>query len=409
MAFPQVGETMAGYGITPISEYLGEYAANPIGSGKHGQAFAGQFDLGANVDLGKFVGLQGGTLHVLMTERAGDSLTGNTVNNSIPVQQIYAGRRGETYQLTIFTYEQKLFNGLVDVEAGRTDVSVDFIESPFYCDFQSNASCANPSLMGDDTATTFYPVASWGGRITLAPTPNLYVKTGIYQSAPALGPANDHGFDWGTGPSTGFLWPIEAGYTDTTPGAAAPNQYDVGVILDRTSYTAPFYSASAPARYGRTLLYVQAQQLLYQAAPNSPRGLYMFGVAMNGASGGEQEANASVEVGAVYQGAFASRPDDTAGLLVNEIHYNNRFLNALYTTRLAEGGTGRPKSNLIMLELNYSVQVTPWLAVMPNIQYVINPDGLGSVTYPRANQKDAAVFGLQFVVNAVKFLGLETK
>ena len=404
----QLGTALAADGISPISQYNGEFAANPIGGARPGQAFTGQFDLGADVDLHKLVGLSGGTIHVLMTDRAGDNLAENSLDNSIPVQQIYGGRDGQTYQLTILTYEQKLFNGLVDIEAGRTDVSVDFIESPFYCDFQSNASCANPSMMGDDTSTTFYPVASWGGRVKFNPSPNVYVKTGIYQSAPTLLPVNDHGFDWGTGHSNGFLLPIEVGYANTTPGAAEPNQYDAGVIFDRTSYSAPFYNASSPERYGRTLAYLQGQQMVYQAAPDSPRGLYVFGVAMYGASGGQQEANFSIEGGAVFQGPFASRPLDTAGILVNDVHYNGRFLNSLYATRAAEGGTAFPRSNLVMLELNYNVQMTPWLGVMPNFQYVINPDGLGSTQYPRANEKNAVVFGLQFVIDAAKLLGLSS-
>jgi carbohydrate-selective porin OprB len=61
-----------------------------------------------------------------------------------------------------------------------------------------------------------------------------------------------------------------------------------------------------------------------------------------------------------------------------------------------------------MLELNYNVQMTPWLGVMPNFQYVINPDGLGSSQYPRANEKNAVVFGLQFVIDAAKLLGLSS-
>lgn len=408
IAVQQIRQKLAANGISLISAYNGEFAANPIGGARPGQAFTGQFDLGADIDLDKFLGLPGGSFHVLMTDRAGDNLAENSLDNSIPVQQIYGGRDGQTYQLTILTYEQKLFNGLIDIEAGRTDVSVDFIESPFYCDFQSNASCANPSVMGMDTSTTFYPVASWGGRVKINPSPNFYVKTGIYQSAPALGPAEDHGFDWSTGQSNGFLLPIEIGYTNTTPGAAEPNQYDAGVIFDRTSFSAPFYNASSPERYGRTLLYLQGQQMVFQSAPKSPRGLYIFGIAMFGASGGAQEANYSVEGGAVFQGPFASRPSDTAGILVNEVHYNGRFLNALYTTREAEGGTAFPKANLVMLELNYDVQLTPWLGVMPNFQYIINPDGLGSLGYPVKSEKNAAVFGLQFVINAAKLLGLST-
>jgi porin len=400
----QFGEAMAQDGITFNSRYLGEFAANPSGGARQGADFTGELNLGADVDLNKLAGVQGGALHVLFTDRAGNNLASKAINNSVSVQQIYGG--GQTYQLTILTYEQQLLNKMVDVEFGRTDMPDDFIVSPFYCDFQSNAACGNPSILGKDTGTQFYPQAVWGGRIKIDPTPNVYVKTGIYQSVPSVPSDAGHGFNWGTANSNGFLFPVEVGYTNTTPGAAEPNQYDAGVIFDRSHFSAPYYSTTSPELYGRTLIYLQAQQMLYQVAPDSPRGLYGFAVGLFGASGGRQPANFSAEGGLVFQGPLANRPLDTLGFLVNDVHYNNRYLNSYYQQRVAAGGTQSPANNLVMFELNYAAQVTPWLNVMPNMQYIINPDGLGGLSYPTSNEKNAFVLGLQFVVNVANLFGL---
>jgi outer membrane protein OmpA-like peptidoglycan-associated protein len=130
---------------------------------------------------------------------------------------------------------------------------------------------------------------------------------------------------------------------------------------------------------------------------------------MVGLNGSKQPSNFSAEAGAVYQGIIPSRPEDYAGLLVNDVHYNNTFLNSLYAQRVAEGGTQRPASNLIMMELNYTAQLTPWLNVTPNLQYVINPDGLGGLAYPTKNLKNAFVVGLQFQVDVADLLGLSIK
>jgi len=89
--------------------------------------------------------------------------------------------------------------------------------------------------------------------------------------------------------------------------------------------------------------------------------------------------------------------------------FRNAFLNALYAGRVAEGGTQRPASNLIMMELNYTAQLTPWLNVTPNLQYVVNPDGLGGLAYPTKNIKNAFVVGLQFQVDVADLLGLSVK
>ena len=122
----QMAQTLADNGVTLNSRYNGEFAANPSGGERQGADFTGELNLGANVDLDKLVGLEGGTIQVLFTDRAGNDLADKAINNSVSVQQIYGG--GQTYQLTIFTYEQKLFNDVVDFTVGRTDIFDNFAD-----------------------------------------------------------------------------------------------------------------------------------------------------------------------------------------------------------------------------------------------------------------------------------------
>ncbi len=397
------------HGITFSSGYNGEFAANPSGGERQGAEFTGQISLGADFDLGKLAGVQGGTIHVLFTDRAGNNLASKSINNSVSVQQIYGD--GQTYQLSLLSYEQTLFNDAVDVTVGRVDIASTFLISPFYCDFQSNAACGNPSFLGKDAniGSSYNPVPVWGGHVQFNVTPNVYFKTGIYQGAPNINPDKNHGFDWSTNRSDGFQTAAEIGYASTAPGAAEPDQYDVGVQVDRTHYDAAYYNPAAPRQYGRSIAYVQAQKLVFQPIANSPQGLYVFAVGMVGLSGSKQPSDVSAELGAIYQGIIPSRPNDYAGLMVNDVHYNNRYLNYLYAGRVAQGGTQRPASNLIMMELNYTAQITPWLNLTPNVQYVINPDGLGGLAYPTKNIKNALVVGMQFQIDVADFLGLSIK
>ena len=402
----QYGDYMAGHGITLSSNYLGEFAANPAGGARQGAEFTGEFNLGADFDLAKLLGMSGSTVHVLFTDRAGNNLAAKSINNSISVQQKYGD--GQTYQLTILSWEQELFNNRLDIKAGRLDISEDFTGSPFYCYFQSFAVCSNPNLIEQDVfvGASFYPLSVWGANARFNPVPDFYIKTGIYQNAPEQDPHNGHGFNWSISGSDGFQLPVEVGYAHTPPGAIAPDQYDVGIIIDRAHYSAPFYSATSPNRYGRSSVYIQAQKMLYQVEPNSPRGLYGFTFIGFGISGREQTSNYSIEAGLLDQGPCASRPLDTIGLVVSDLHYNNNYLNFLYAMRVANGGTEFPNHNLIMMELNYAAQVTPWLIMMPNFQYIVNPDGLGTLGYPNRNEKNAVVLGLQFQVDFARLVGL---
>jgi porin len=46
----------------------------------------------------------------------------------------------------------------------------------------------------------------------------------------------------------------------------------------------------------------------------------------------------------------------------------------------------------LALEWTYMTQVTPWLQVQPDIQYIINPGGTGRI-------KNALVLGFQLALN----------
>src|ERR1700757_2189665 len=70
----QYGDYMAGHGIALSSNYLGEFAANPAGGARQGAEFTGEFNLGADFDLAKLLGMSGSTVHVLFTDRAGNNL-----------------------------------------------------------------------------------------------------------------------------------------------------------------------------------------------------------------------------------------------------------------------------------------------------------------------------------------------
>jgi carbohydrate-selective porin OprB len=99
----------------------------------------------------------------------------------------------------------------------------------------------------------------------------------------------------------------------------------------------------------------------------------------------------------VYLGPFDTRPLDSLGVAIGDTHYRDSFIDQLYAYRIgALGGGQRPHNDMIMTEIHYNVAATSWLNVMPNIQYIVSPDGLGTLPYPKANLPNALVFGLKF-------------
>jgi carbohydrate-selective porin OprB len=120
-----------------------------------------------------------------------------------------------------------------------------------------------------------------------------------------------------------------------------------------------------------------------------------------------QQANYNVTHGAVYLGPFAARPADSVGIAVGDTHYQDSFVDQLYAYRVdVLGGDQRPASDLVMGAVHYKIASSPWLHVMPNIQYIANPAGLGVLPYPKSNLRNAWVFGLQIEVGAAVLSGL---
>lgn len=408
----QIGKTLADKGIYLNASYFAEFAGNPSGGAAQGSDYADQVAAGADIDLQKLVGWQGGALHIEFTNRDGLSQAADVINNSVATQQIYGG--GQTYNLTTLTLEQKLFNGKVDITAGRTELDQLTLHDPIYCHFQSNAVCGQPDIMGKIINATFWPVAVWAGQVIVNPVQDWYFKAGIADHDPGDSASPHHGFDWGLSQSDGAEIPLEIDYQTSFADDAFPRRYDVGVVFDRTPYSYDQYNAATNTMgsknaYGRSMVYVQAKQMVYRPDMNSQRGLTLFGAAIFGPNS-NQEANYNITAGGVYQGPFASRPADSAGLMVGVTHYRNSFIDQLDAYRTnALGGTQRPASSLIMMEVDYDAFLTPWLDMMPNFQYIVNPDGLGNRGYPASNLSNAFVVGLQFNVNISGLLGLPSQ
>jgi porin len=117
--------------------------------------------------------------------------------------------------------------------------------------------------------------------------------------------------------------------------------------------------------------------MVYRERGSTRRGLTLF--AMATASDPKTESFRFAYVGGVYQGIFPRRDADFIAFVFAYGRYNSRL------TRFAEdrdsiGGAPAPiQRNENLLELDYGIQVTPWLNLRPNLQYVIHPGGSGTI------------------------------
>jgi len=372
-------------GLTLRAHYLSETAGNPTGGLRQGTQYAQQIDFGADLDLGKLVNLQGGQIHVTFTDRAGLSLAAEDIGNLISVQEIFGG--GQNFRLAELSYEQSLFADALHLKGGWIHAADDFAHSPIYCYFQNNGFCGQPAGIPIDSGFTTFPVASWGGVLRVRPVPQIYLEGGGYEVNPSLNDT-DNGFKLSTSGATGVIVPIEAGWEPTLGPDALPGHYKIGGYYDNSDAPNLGSPPSAPTVLsGRWGIYLLADQMVYRETPGSDRGLTLFGVFVY-ADPDTAELEYFWEAGLVWLGTFPGRDKDSIGLAVNQSRFSSALIGAQNAQNAQNPGSVEVQVAETDIELNYRAQLTPWFTLMPNIQYVIRPNGQSSIP-------NAFVLGLQ--------------
>ena len=402
-ADPTPGQYAVGEGLTLSANYTGEAAANTSGGIRRGSAYAGQLFLGADLDLHKMLGWNATSVHIAVTQRHGQSLASEAIGNNTSVQEIYGT---QNLHLAYFTIEKKLFGGRLELQGGRTVANIDFLNSPLYCNFQSNSACGNPTFVFKDSNFTYFPAPSWGGYAKGWVTDRLYAKAGVYEVNPNDKRASDHGINWSTGDATGVIVPWSLGYATTFANDNHPRNYEIGGWFDRSDYTDPLLDANGndavltglPYRTDRNRsgAYVRFNQMVWRPDMNTKRGLTVFGVAMTKLAGRVNESN-FLELGAVMQGPLASREHDTLGFVINQQRFSSLALQNIQVALASVGVTTPVPDNEIMMELAYGYQLSPGIRLSPNVQYIVHPDQQAE-PFRTSAIGNAFVIGLKFTV-----------
>jgi porin len=369
-------DTLTQRGITPTITYVADLLGNPVGGRRRGVAYAGQLNADVSVDLGKVAGLRGLTFGVSANWASGTDLSTDDIDNFFIVSQAFAGDRVRLYTLFL---DQSLFDDHLDVKVGRFAPGDDFLSWPQYT-FLVNIAL-NPAVYATQVNVpgfTAAPIGTWGVRVRARPVDALTATVGVYYSDPARDLASTAGTDFGfAGSGTGFLTMAEFAYlvNHTEGSTGLPGTYRFGGYYDSNRF--PIFSDPSLKRRGNWGLYLLVDQVVYrEGAPGSGQGLALAGALV---AAPEQSINTIpffVAAGAVYRGLLPGRDKDALAFAA----YYGAFSRDL-----------RGQNSETVLELTYTLALTPWLTVQPDIQYVINPGGRSSV-------KNALVVGAQISI-----------
>lgn len=393
-------EVLADKGVTFDFGYLSEAAHNTSGGARQITRYADQWMLGTKVDLGKAFGWSGTTFRMLVTDRNGRDLGSDAgIGNNQLIQETYG--RGETWYLSEFSLEKKLFDGRLTAKAGRMMIGTDF--ATFSCDFQNLTFCgAQPgNIVGSYWLNI--PVSVWSAVIKYQTGHDSYLQVGGYQVNPKY-TDSQYGERRGLQPTfpggtTGALIPLEFGWTPSLAGL--PGSYKLGGWYN-SSRTADVYANTdreALALAGGAALehngtyggYLSVQQQVSGVAGGD--GLNLF-LNVSQADRRTAETNGQINLGLEYKGIFG-RSQDMLGFGIGGTHINSRYAAYVQQHMSVTGDRGEPAVGAgyeYASEVFYSWSPAPYLTLRPNLQYIVHPGGT------REND-NAFVVGLKTLVS----------
>jgi porin len=376
--------------------YTSEIAANASGGTSKDSTETGQLTVGVTGDADKLLGIGGGTFQASITYRRGHNLTQTAgLDTLLQVQEVYG--RGQTFRITEFSYTQDLGSG-IDLKLGRLPVGGDF--SSFACNHMNGSFCGAP--IGNIGGDFWYnwPVSQWAARARVQ-RGQWYAMVGAYE----VNPRNlDNDFTIGHfHGATGVLAPFETGVHARLGSAGLPGLYRVGgwyssdntddVLLDRARRPATLAGTPMLQRSGRYGGFVMAEQQLTgrvkDDAANGPQtvqGLTAF-FTLTQTDRHTARIDNQMTGGLRYLGLMSSRPDDSVQLAMARTHINKRAARLEQLQAPGEAMLGSEYE----IEFDYGAQLTPWLMVQPNVQYIVNPGG-------DSRRTDVVVLGIKTAI-----------
>jgi len=385
------------HGVTLTFTEQDELKANVSGGLKRGATVDGLTTLGAQVDTDKAFGWAGGTLNISLLNIHGRALSPYYLGNLQTASGIEAS---PTTRLWEVWAQQSFADGLFDVKIGQQSLDQEFLASTNSAIFV-NTMMGWPMLPSADlyAGGPAYPLSSLGVRLRVNAPDNFTFLAGVFDDNPPSGPFNNDSqlrgsTRWGGNFNlrTGALFIAEAQYTRNVkaPGDAKapeglPTSAKIGFYADTGNFHDQQLAANgtwlaanpslSPAKVpGNSAFYALIDQGIWKAAPDSPRVLSVF---LRGLTAPTKQnlIDVSINGGLTLTAPLEGRDADTAGLGFGYAHISTRAQAYDQDVAILNGNLTPVRSSETFIEATYQAQVTPWLQVQPDVQYVMSPGG----------------------------------
>lgn len=375
-------------GLQVALTYTADILGNPSGGVNHKVRYFHNVGIDLLFDLDTLAHIPGAHFHFSVSQRTGNSLSDEDIHNVFNVAEVCCGPITEVVTVA---WEQQLFDDRLGIRAGHLSMGDDFATSSLYWQYVTSGIDGNPGSLVFNVPFTEYPDATLGVRVRGRPIEHLSIQVGVYNDD--LDSNAAHGNNFAVNFNDGIMILAEVAYHDRLgpPPLALPGRLSLGGYYHTGKFpilgTPPAPRPPSAQEYGSSGIYAALDQMVWRFhdAPD-PRGVVPW-LSVVGAP------NAAVSLfpfffnaGVVARGPIPARPYD-------DIVFGLLYGGFSHVLRDSQRASGQPLQDFEMiLEWSYILQVTPWLQLQPDIQYVIRPGGTGDIP-------NAVVLGAQIAVN----------
>ncbi|HEX7813653.1 carbohydrate porin [Dyella sp.] len=361
-------------GVDFFGNFQVQSAAIVHGGKQRGIQSNHQIVVGTKLDLDKLLGISHAGFTFAVSDRFGSNAS-NLAGTRVIINSNYG--EGENFRLANLSFNQSFYKGRLSYQLGWFPAAAEFDYNPLLCSFLNQGFCGHPNSLGADSGGFQNPPgAQLGARITGYILPDVYLKVGVFDVNPSLYINNSPGFHLGTSGDTGTIYLTELGWSPHVGEQGLPGNYKIGGYYDTSK--APDVVNPKRQREGRSNGWISIDQMVWSPG-DTHRGLILFANLTQA-----DKTNAQIEsydsAGIVFQGPFASRPQDIFSLGWAKSNLNTR--------KLAAEMRGRPTGKFYgaeeYIDMSYRFQINAWLFLTPDVQYLMNPGAFSAAHYRNA-------------------------
>jgi porin len=390
-------DTLANKGLDVSASYTADLAGNPVGGKSAGFTYCDNFTLDLEFQTEPLLGWHGGTLSVIALDRNGNNLSARNIGNQFTVQQVYGGTGVIFYGLA---YNQRFLDDKVSFKFGRMAAGDDFASSPLYWLYMNNGIDGNPQALPVSGSFSTYPWSVWGARLRALVTPENEAMLGVYQVTPQVSQSYMHGFNWNINPGDGLMMLGQYGWAPEFFKPSARNSSPVSdgkSVVDGKSLSTPvaeavghglpghywmggYYSTWSYPQFGTAQrqngsygLYWHFDQMLYRMNPFRDTGLTAWSAFILCPQQNTAKVPFQYNGGLVYAGMLPFRPQDVS---IFGIAYGNFSSNYAQANEANLGGYANYE---LAYEWGYRINLTKFAYVQPDVQWIVNPGGSGTI------------------------------